>query len=109
MRIWVILAGLLLSACQHVSAPPQVVGEIRDLRSGQVLTAEQLLARLSRPERVLIGEQHDNADHHAAQDDDADDAPDQRAVLVFPGDREVAEDQRQERREIARHGDEHGR
>ena len=46
MRIWVILAGLLLSACQHVSAPPQVVGEIRDLRTGQALSAqERALAR----------------------------------------------------------------
>lgn len=67
MRGMWLLALVWLAGCQHVVAPPPVAGDIRDLRSGQVLTAEQLLARLSRPERVLIGEQHDNADHHAVQ------------------------------------------
>ena len=46
MRVMVILAVLLLSACQHVPVvPPPVSGEIRDLRSGQTLTAQELLAR----------------------------------------------------------------
>lgn len=64
--IW-LLAVLLLAGCQHVAAPPPVNGEIRDLRSGQVLTAQELLARLAAAQHVIIGEQHDNADHHAAQ------------------------------------------
>jgi uncharacterized iron-regulated protein len=63
--LWV-LALVLLAGCQHVAVPP-VSGEIRDLRSGEMLTAEQLLTRLVEPERLIIGEQHDNADHHAAQ------------------------------------------
>ena len=67
MRGMWLLAVVLLAGCQHVVAPPPVGGEIRDLHSGQVLTAQQLLARLAEPERVIIGEQHDNADHHAAQ------------------------------------------
>ncbi|WP_223486017.1 ChaN family lipoprotein [Pseudomonas sp. A-RE-19] len=67
MRVRVILAALLLSACQHVSVPPPVSGEIRDLRSGQTLTAQELLARLAKPSRLIVGEQHDNRDHHQLQ------------------------------------------
>jgi uncharacterized iron-regulated protein len=62
-----LLAVVLLAGCQHAVAPPPVSGEIRDLRNGEVLTAQQLLKRLAEPERLIIGEQHDNADHHAAQ------------------------------------------
>ena len=61
------LTVLWLAGCQHVAVPPPVSGEIRDLRNGEVLTAQQLLKRLAEPERLIIGEQHDNADHHAAQ------------------------------------------
>ncbi|MEN5046227.1 ChaN family lipoprotein [Pseudomonas koreensis] len=64
--IW-LLAVLWLTGCQHVAAPPPVSGEIRDLHSGQVLTAQELLTRLAKPQQLIIGEQHDNADHHAAQ------------------------------------------
>lgn len=66
MRGMWLLIVLLLTGCQHVAAPP-VSGEIRDLRSGQVLTAQELLTRLTKPQQLIIGEQHDNADHHAAQ------------------------------------------
>ncbi|MFG6208113.1 ChaN family lipoprotein [Pseudomonas retamae] len=64
--LWLLML-MLLAGCQHAVAPAPVSGEIRDLHSGEVLTAEQLLTRLARPERLIIGEQHDNADHHAAQ------------------------------------------
>jgi uncharacterized iron-regulated protein len=68
MRVMVILAVLLLSACQHVPVvSPPVSGEIRDLRSGQTLTAQELLARLAKPSRLIVGEQHDNRDHHQLQ------------------------------------------
>jgi uncharacterized iron-regulated protein len=63
--MWLLIV-LLLTGCQHVAAPP-VSGEIRDLRSGQVLTAQELLTRLTKPQQLIIGEQHDNADHHAVQ------------------------------------------
>jgi uncharacterized iron-regulated protein len=66
-RVMVFLAALLLSGCQHVSAPPPVSGEIRDLRSGQTLTAQELLARLAKPSRLIVGEQHDHRDHHQLQ------------------------------------------
>ena len=67
MRGMVIVAVLMLSACQHVSVPPPVVGEIRDLRSGQTLTAQELVVRLAQPSRLIVGEQHDNRDHHELQ------------------------------------------
>ncbi|KPH02428.1 iron(III) ABC transporter [Pseudomonas sp. RIT-PI-q] len=66
MRGILMLALLLLSACQHVAAPP-ITGEIRDLRSGQTLTPQQLVERLQKPSRLIVGEQHDNRDHHALQ------------------------------------------
>ncbi|MEZ1319446.1 ChaN family lipoprotein [Pseudomonas fluorescens] len=67
MRAGLILAGLMLSACQHVSAPPPVVADIRDLHSGQALSAQELVVRLASASRLIVGEQHDNRDHHEVQ------------------------------------------
>lgn len=67
MRGILLLAVVLLSACQHVSVPPPVVGDIQDLRSGQVLTPQALVERLAGPSRLIVGEQHDNPDHHQLQ------------------------------------------
>lgn len=67
MRGFFLLAVLLLTACQHISAPPPITGEIRDLRNGQSLTAQELVTRLAKPARIIIGEQHDNRDHHQLQ------------------------------------------
>ncbi|MGL6241422.1 ChaN family lipoprotein [Pseudomonas sp.] len=67
MRVIVLLALLVVSGCQHLSNPPPVTGEIRDLRSGQVLTPRELVARLAEPSRLIVGEQHDNRDHHQLQ------------------------------------------
>lgn len=66
MRGILLFAVLLLGGCQHV-APPPVTGEVRDLRSGTLITPQELLTRLGKPARVIVGEQHDNADHHAVQ------------------------------------------
>ena len=71
---------LALSACSSVTpatgtaaattaAPASAqdvrqLGEIVDLRSGQRLSAEQLLARLATAPRVIVGEQHDQLSHH---------------------------------------------
>jgi uncharacterized iron-regulated protein len=67
MRVMLILGLLLLSACTHVSAPPPVVGEIRDLHSGHAVTPQALIAALARSSRLIVGEQHDNRDHHELQ------------------------------------------
>jgi len=79
MRIALLCCALLLSACQssQVLPPPAwlspegrehaKLGQIRDLRSGELLSPQQLVERLAAAPRVLVGEQHDNPDHHALQ------------------------------------------
>ena len=81
MRILLLVLAGLLAACQ--SQAPELpllpawqapearehadVGVILDLRSGQRLTPQQLVEQLATAPRVLVGEQHDNPDHHALQ------------------------------------------
>lgn len=43
------------------------LGRIIELRTGVVLTPEQLVERLAGAPRVLVGERHDNPDQHALQ------------------------------------------
>ncbi|SDT27720.1 ChaN family lipoprotein [Pseudomonas oryzae] len=77
MRVLLLCVLALLAACH--SLPPLPAwqspqgrqhadqGVILDLRSGERLTSAQLVARLAPAPRLLIGEQHDNPDHHALQ------------------------------------------
>ncbi|QLF92970.1 ChaN family lipoprotein [Pseudomonas sp. ABC1] len=68
---------LLLVGCKALPPLPQWqgteglqhedVGLIVDLRAGTALSPEQLVEALSGADRILLGEQHDNADHHALQ------------------------------------------
>jgi uncharacterized iron-regulated protein len=77
MRVLLLIAVLLLAACQSTPSLPQWqspegrehadLGRIIDLRSGRQLTPNQLLDELAPAERVLVGERHDNPDHHALQ------------------------------------------
>ncbi|CAI8729972.1 Iron(III) ABC transporter [Pseudomonas donghuensis] len=79
MRIGLLCLVGLLAACQsHQVLPPPApiaphgrdhadVGMIRELASGRTLTPQQLVERLAAAPRVLVGEQHDNPDHHALQ------------------------------------------
>lgn len=67
------------TAASAASAPPAppweaplaqqtpLTGEIREPASGRRLTPEQLLDRLAGAEFVLLGERHDNPDHHRLQ------------------------------------------
>ncbi|MFJ4374138.1 ChaN family lipoprotein [Pseudomonas japonica] len=43
------------------------LGQIRETASGELLTPSQLVERLAAAPRVVVGEQHDNPDHHALQ------------------------------------------
>ncbi|MEN5216667.1 ChaN family lipoprotein [Pseudomonas pudica] len=43
------------------------LGHIVDLANGQLISPEQLVQHLSAAPRVLVGEKHDNPDHHALQ------------------------------------------
>ncbi|HEK1010562.1 TPA: ChaN family lipoprotein [Pseudomonas putida] len=70
--------ALVLGGCQ-ASLPPlpawqssegrddAALGQIHDLASGQVITPAQLVRQLAAVPRVLVGEKHDNPDHHALQ------------------------------------------
>lgn len=78
MRIALLLVVALLSACQ-ASLPtlpawqsPQglehaQLGQIVDLHTGALLSPAQLVERLAAAPRVVVGERHDNPDHHALQ------------------------------------------
>lgn len=77
MRVFLLFICSLLTACQSLPPLPawqspegrdkSELGVIRDLRTGEQLTPEQLVERLAAQSRVLVGEQHDNPDHHALQ------------------------------------------
>ncbi|MEO4046130.1 ChaN family lipoprotein [Pseudomonas sp. CAU 1711] len=79
MRILLLCCLTLLAACQSrgVLPPPSPIapegrehaqlGQIVDLASGERITPEQLIERLAQAPRLLVGEQHDNPDHHALQ------------------------------------------
>lgn len=79
MRAVLLSCLMLLAACQgRPMLPPPAplaplghehadLGRIVDLANGRTIDPEQLLDRLARAERVLVGEQHDNPDHHALQ------------------------------------------
>lgn len=74
---FVLLFCVFLAGCQALPPLPAWqspngrdsadLGVIRDLRTGERLTPEQLIERLAPVPRVLVGEQHDNPDHHALQ------------------------------------------
>jgi uncharacterized iron-regulated protein len=78
MRTLLVFVALLLSGCQ-ASLPPLPawqspeghehadLGQIVDLRTGQRLSPQQLIEQLAPAPRVLVGEEHDNPDHHALQ------------------------------------------
>lgn len=66
MRLILILVLSVLTACQSI-APPPIGGRILDLHNGQALTPQALVERLAQAPRVVVGEQHDNRDHHALQ------------------------------------------
>lgn len=78
MRTLLVFVALLLFGCQ-ASLPPLPawqspegrehadLGQIVDLRTGQRLSPQQLIELLAPAPRVLVGEEHDNPDHHALQ------------------------------------------
>ncbi len=87
MRLFLFVVLGLLTACQNAPvemhnvtaehALPKLqsprhrdhhrVGQIVDLRSGRQIPAEQLLTELADVAIVLLGEKHDNPDHHTLQ------------------------------------------
>jgi uncharacterized iron-regulated protein len=77
---YVLLAAtlLFLSACQALDAKRQystpldahpLLDQIWDVRSQRPVTRDTLLQRAAKARYVLLGETHDNADHHRIQSD----------------------------------------
>jgi uncharacterized iron-regulated protein len=58
-----IAAVLLLAGCAHAPLP----GDIWDTRAGQFVSAEALFARAAPATHVILGETHDNPEHHRLQ------------------------------------------
>lgn len=80
MRALLVFVVVLLAGCQMKPALPPLpdwrssegrdhaeLGLIVDLRSGTRLTPSQLVEELIGSSRVLVGERHDNPDHHSLQ------------------------------------------
>ncbi len=79
MVLRVALLALLLAACGSPPKPPRsgwltsvdasnpLVGRAYDEHAGRFVTREQLDAALAGAPFVLLGEKHDNADHHRLQ------------------------------------------
>jgi uncharacterized iron-regulated protein len=62
------LIALLIAGCSH--APPgahPLEGRIWDLRAGRFVSPEELFARASAASHVILGETHDNPEHHRLQ------------------------------------------
>ena len=74
-----LMLTLLLSACSAIPKAPfgawqaplhrhhPLVGTVWGTREQQALTPEQLLQRLGEARYVILGEKHDNPDHHSLQ------------------------------------------
>jgi uncharacterized iron-regulated protein len=75
-----IAAVLLLAGCAHAPVP----GNIWDMRAGQFVSGDEVFARTARAAHVILGETHDNPEHHRLQ----------RAALErLPGPRALAMEQ----------------
>jgi uncharacterized iron-regulated protein len=66
LRITSLLACFALAACAHRAAEP-LTGRIWDARAERYVAAEALIERAAQARHVLLGETHDNAEHHRLQ------------------------------------------
>lgn len=74
LKSLIILATLALSACSQptLTRPSRAsalndvntLGTIIDLHNGETLTSQELLTRVAPQPRLIVGEKHDNAQHH---------------------------------------------
>jgi len=56
----------VLAACAH-SPPDTLAGRIWDARAGRYVAAEDVFNRVAKARHVLLGETHDNTEHHRLQ------------------------------------------
>lgn len=65
-----IVLSLSLVACSHISASPRTgpaEGSIVEVNSGRQVSRTELLQAIRRADFVLLGEKHDNPNHHRAR------------------------------------------
>lgn len=65
-RKWLSGLALLLAACVHAPEAARV-GKIWDVRAGRFVEADEAFSRAARATHVILGETHDNAEHHRLQ------------------------------------------
>lgn len=67
--LWLSVAGANPLPEWQNQVPDDVprLGQALDIATGEWLSAGQLVARLAAADRLLVGERHDNADHHQLQ------------------------------------------
>jgi uncharacterized iron-regulated protein len=58
-----LVAAVLLAGCAHAPSP----GNIWDTRGGKFVAAEEVFARAAGAKHVILGETHDNPEHHRLQ------------------------------------------
>lgn len=67
LSLYLGLTGTALSQTTDAAEPRRHPGEILDLSSMQTLSPDDLYLKLGRKRVILIGEQHDNPEHHAVE------------------------------------------
>src|SRR5262245_53903416 len=69
LRCFAVGTTLALAACVHTLALEDhpLVGKAWDARAQTFVSEDQLLARLQRAPRLILGETHDNPQHHRLQ------------------------------------------
>ena len=77
------LVALLVAGCTH--APPgahPLEGRIWDVRAARFVSPDEVLARASRASHVILGETHDNPEHHRLQRQVLDKLPGRRSLAM---------------------------
>jgi uncharacterized iron-regulated protein len=60
-------ALVALSACAHAPKDPALSGKIWDARAQAFVSADEMFQRAARAAHVILGETHDNPEHHRLQ------------------------------------------
>jgi uncharacterized iron-regulated protein len=83
MKAWPALLALLTVGCAHPPAgSPALVGRIWDVRAGVFVSAHDVHTRAASATHVILGETHDNPEHHRLQRLALESLPDRRALAM---------------------------
>ena len=83
MKSGLALLALLIAGCAHAPPDPHPLsGRIWDVRAGTFVKADAVLARAARASHVLLGETHDNPEHHRLQRQVLESLPGRRALAM---------------------------